>query len=195
MFKKCFTFSGILCDRAIVFNTTFNNISVKISWRSVFFVEETGENYRPVASHWQSSYWTKGSPWLSWSHHFESFKVATITWLTVMDYLCDKWPRCFSLVVSTSRSSTHSWLITGFVTRLTRRVPLVEQELLTLPEHLRSPPVLSGVRITRYLVLFVYFIFRCLSFCTFSFGHCVVCPSSIYGFWLPLWYLQTLLIT
>jgi hypothetical protein len=25
------------------------------------------------------------------------------------------------------------------------------------------------------------------------FGHCVVCSSSIYGFWLPLWYLQTLL--
>jgi hypothetical protein len=25
------------------------------------------------------------------------------------------------------------------------------------------------------------------------FGHCVVCRSSIYGFWLPLWYLQTLL--
>jgi hypothetical protein len=29
--------------------------------------------------------------------------------------------------------------------------------------------------------------------CTFSFGHCVVCSSSIYRFWLPLWYLQTLL--
>ena len=26
----------------------------------------------------------------------------------------------------------------------------------------------------------------------FSFGHCVVCSSSIYGFWLPLWYLLTL---
>jgi hypothetical protein len=25
-------------------------------------------------------------------------------------------------------------------------------------------------------------------------GHCVVCSSSIYGFWLPLWYLQTLLV-
>ena len=23
------------------------------------------------------------------------------------------------------------------------------------------------------------------------FGHCVVCSSSIYGFWLTLWYLQT----
>ena len=33
-----------------------------------------------------------------------------------------------------------------------------------------------------------------LSFCPFSFGHCVVCSSSIYGFWLPLLYLQTLLI-
>ena len=30
---------------------------------------------------------------------------------------------------------------------------------------------------------------------TFSFGRCVVCSSSIYGFWLPLWYLQTLLVT
>jgi len=28
--------------------------------------------------------------------------------------------------------------------RLTRRVPLVEQELLTLPLHLISPPVLTG---------------------------------------------------
>jgi hypothetical protein len=39
----------------MVFNTTFNDISV-ISWRSVLLVEETrvpGENHRPVASHWQ----------------------------------------------------------------------------------------------------------------------------------------------
>jgi hypothetical protein len=97
------------------------------------------------------------------------------------------------LVVNTSRSFPLSRLITGFVTRLTRRVPLVEQELLTLPEHMNSSPVFSGVRVTRSLVLYVCFIDRFLSFCTFSFGHCVVCSSSIYGFWLPLWYLQTLL--
>jgi len=39
--------------RVMVFNATFNNISV-ISWRSVLLVEETGvlgENHRPVASH------------------------------------------------------------------------------------------------------------------------------------------------
>jgi hypothetical protein len=63
----------------------------------------------------------------------------------------------------------------------------------TLPEHPSSPPVFSGVRVMRSLVLYVCFVDRCLPFCTFSFGHCVVCSSSIYGFWLPLWYLQTLL--
>jgi hypothetical protein len=88
----------------------------------------------------------------------------------------------------------HSRLIAGFVTRLTRRVPLVKQELPTLPEYLSSPPVVSAVRVTRSLVLYVCFVDRCLSFCTFYFGHCVVCSSSIYGFSLPLWYLQTLLI-
>jgi hypothetical protein len=77
------------------------------------------------------------------------------------------------LVVNTSRSSPHSWLITGFVTWLTRRVPLVEQELLTHPEHMSSPPVFSGVRFTRSLVLCICFVNRCLSFCTFSCGHCL----------------------
>jgi hypothetical protein len=52
----------------------------------------------------------------------------------------------------------------------------------------------SGVRVTRSLVLYLCFVDRCLSFCTCSFGHCVVCSTSIYGFWLPLWYLQTPLI-
>jgi hypothetical protein len=42
--------------RAMVFNGTFNNISV-ISWRLILLVEDTGiprENRRPVASYWQT---------------------------------------------------------------------------------------------------------------------------------------------
>jgi hypothetical protein len=35
----------------MVFNATFSNISI-ISWPTVLIVEETGENHRPVASHW-----------------------------------------------------------------------------------------------------------------------------------------------
>ena len=62
--------------------------------------------------------------------------------------------------------------------------------LLILPELLSSLPVLSGVRVTRSLVICVCFVDHCLSF---FFCHCVVCLSAIYGFRLPLWYLQTLL--
>ena len=42
--------SYMLRFRFMVFNVTFNNISV-ISWRSDLLMEETGENHRPVASH------------------------------------------------------------------------------------------------------------------------------------------------
>jgi hypothetical protein len=59
----------------------------------------------------------------------------------------------------------------------------------------RSLFVFSGVRVARSLVLCVCFVDRCLSFCLLSFGHCVVCSSSMYGFWLLLWYLQTFRVT
>jgi hypothetical protein len=88
----------------------------------------------------------------------------------------------------------HDSFITGFVTRLTRRVPLLDQELLTLPEHLSSPPVCSGVRVTRSLVLYVCFVDRFLSFGTFSFGHCVcLFFFDIRILITSLWYLQALL--
>jgi hypothetical protein len=37
----------------MVFNAAFNNISV-ILWQSVLLLEETGDNHRPAASHWQT---------------------------------------------------------------------------------------------------------------------------------------------
>ena len=41
------------CQNWGVFNTTFNNIKV-ISWRSVLLLEETGDNHRPAARHWET---------------------------------------------------------------------------------------------------------------------------------------------
>jgi hypothetical protein len=72
------------------------------------------------------------------------------------------------------RSFLHSWPITGFVIRLTWRVPLVEQEQLTFPEHPSSVPDFSGVCVTRSLVLCVCFVDQCLSFCPFL---PLCCPS------------------
>jgi len=47
--------------------------------------------------------------------------------------------------------------LSGFVTRVTRRVPHAEQELLTLPDHLSSTPVFNGVRVARSFVFNVMF--------------------------------------
>jgi hypothetical protein len=54
----------------------------------------------------------------------------------------------------------------------------MEKELLTLPEHPSSPPVFSGVRVNRSLVLYVFFVDRCLSFCCVL---AIVLSSSSHG--------------
>ena len=68
-------------------------------------------------------------------------------------------------------------LCLGQTQQLTRQMPLVVYVLLTFPELLSSTPVFSGVRVSRSLVLYEYFVDRCLSFGSFSFGRCVVCSS------------------
>jgi len=52
-------------------------------------------------------------------------------------------------------------------------------------------PDFSGVRGARTLV----FCALCcrIVVCPLSVGHVIECPCSIYGFWLPLWYLPTFL--
>ena len=55
--------------------------------------------------------------------------------------------RYVPFVVITNRSFPNSWLITGFATRVTRQVSLMEQEVLILPEHLSASYVLSEVRV------------------------------------------------
>jgi hypothetical protein len=115
-----------------------------------------------------------------------------MTWLTVIEYLCHKWSR----ISSTCRK--HFPVLSSFTTYY-RVCNYINTTGATSGTGTAYPsgapeftPVFSGVRVTRSLVFCVCFVDRCLSFCAFSFGHCVVC-SSMYGFWLPLWYLQTLL--
>ena len=108
--------------------------------------------------------------------------------------MCHKWPR----ICSTCHK--HFLVLSSFATYY-RVCNLINTTgvtsgagTATLPEHMSSPPIFSGVRVTRSLDLCVNFVDSRLSFCIFSFDHCVVCSTSIYGFWLPLWYLQTLLV-
>jgi hypothetical protein len=83
-------------------------------------------------------------------------------------------------------SFPHPVPITGFVTRVTRRVSLVEQELLTsLPP--RAPGFFFMVVVLISHVFSVVFIDHCVFFCPFSVKHCSVCPCILI---LPLSNLQ-----
>ena len=67
----------------------------------------------------------------------------------------------------------------GFATRITRRMPLVDQKLLTVPEQLRSSPVFCRIPVAQYLIVCVVFVDPHFYFCPISFGHYIVCYSSI----------------
>jgi hypothetical protein len=118
---------------------------------------------------------------------------ATKTWLTAMEYLCHKWPRICSTCrkhfpVLSSSMTYHRVCNYINTTGATSEAGTTYHSIV----HEFTPGFI-GVRVTRSLVLYVCFVDRCLSLCSFSFSHCVVCPCSTYGFWLLLWYLQTLL--
>ena len=85
------------------------------------------------------------------------------------------------------------------------RVPLVEQVLKTLPEPLSSPRLLVWFvlySIFSFMCMFCWSLFVILSFCLWplcclSFDLWILFTplvSSIYGFWLPLWYLLAIVL-
>ena len=89
---------------------------------------------------------------LSFCFALSSFCLLCLMLPLFLDYpfLITRISYCCGIIIL----SGYLWLV---LTRLIRRVPLVEKELLILPDHLSSPPVLSGVRVTRSLVLCVCF--------------------------------------
>ena len=88
----------------------------------------------------------------SWNPIRNSTKTSTVYNLFLCKFIniLHAW-RC------TSRSFPQSWTSTGCEPRVTWRVVLVEQELPTLPVHLMSSPVFSGVSVTRSWVFCIVF--------------------------------------
>jgi hypothetical protein len=165
---------------------TFNNISA-MSWRSVLLVEETevpAKKHRPAASHWQtlSQSVVSSTPCLSGNRSIHRYSR------TGQPHPLFSKLQNLNCIVSFSYyfQFNYTWIWYNITT-------LVTLSILNSRVHLCIElQTLNGVRVTRSLVLYVCFVDRCLSFCIFP-PHYVVCSSSIYGFWLPLWYLQTLL--
>ena len=58
-------------------------------------------------------------------------------------------------------------------------MPLVDQKLLTILQQLKSSPVLCRIHVDQYLIFCLAFVDPHLFFCPISFGHYIVCYSSI----------------
>ena len=104
-----------------------------------------------VSSNFSSYSWFR-SPFSSLCHS-NSEAQSYISYIVVVSFATILWQM---------RTFPHSRLIIGFVTRLTRRVPIMEQELSTLLEHPSSPSHFVGfVLLNLYVVscrlLFVLF--------------------------------------
>ena len=75
--------------------------------------------------------------------------------------------------------------ITRSVAYATRRGPLMKHELLGFEEDLHCPRHFAkslDLCALRYGPLHV--------FLSVSMGHCIICPTLSYCFWLPFWYLK-----
>jgi len=72
-----------------------------------------------------ANFGSNGSCWQSWIHHFESFMIATMIWLTATEYVCYRWPGICSIC------------------------PPEQQELQTFHERMSSLPVFSAINYSR----------------------------------------------
>ena len=122
----------------------------------------------------------------SWSHHLENFTVATMTWLTAMEFLRHKWSRIWY----TFRK--HVPIISMFMTSH-RLCNYINTTGATSGEGTAytsgASPVFSGVRVTRSLVLYVCFVDHWLSFVLFLLAFVLSVPLRYTD-----WYFKTLLI-
>lgn len=118
--------------------------------------------------HFVSLHENKLIGWRGWSLYIEYLSSQAFVILFVSDYMFH-WD-CFvgwrflfcSLSQVFSKNGFHiTWYWYHFT--ITRRVPLLEQERLNLPEHLISSTVTCGVHIVQSLVFGVFFLFRSFS--------------------------------
>jgi hypothetical protein len=110
-----------------------------------------------------------GKYWSVWLH---LLLIKTIT--SVLKVSTYKWPQicstCRKHLPVLSSFMTYHWVCNSINTTGVTSVAGTAYPS-GAPEFTQ---VFSGVHVTQSLVLYVCFVDRCLSFCTFSYGHCVV---------------------
>ena len=84
----------------------------------------------------------------------------------------------------TSMIIDYTRLTNRFVTRVTLKMSLLEQELIIFLAYLISHQFFTGLALPKCLVLCLMFVDHCLYICAWYVGHCIFCPFAICDFWL-----------
>ena len=135
----------------------------------------SGSNSSPAGLFWfppfiswflyreQGIYWTKASWWINWSHHLESFTVAIMTLLTVMDYMCHKWKHICSICHNNNSFLPSFMTDHRDLTRVTQQMLHVDRIFW---EQKSWCQVFSGIHVAQSVVICVVFcmFFECLFF-------------------------------
>jgi hypothetical protein len=93
-----------------------------------------------------------------------------------------QWPKDTKVVIRISKS-TKNRKCNG------QKIPKV----LSVLRRFTDSDYLCGIFWPLYCLFFVDLLILIASLV--SFGHCIVCSSSIYWFWLPLWYLLAIVLS
>jgi hypothetical protein len=113
------------------------------------------------------------------------------------DVCCTIWRNTSSLCVTQSTPNQNSKIIAWIHMYIFGRLTVVQHIVYGPEEKLCHSYVSKGSssmqRIEQIDMLWSLLFNLLFVSYNFSFGHFFVCSSSIYGFWLPLWYLQTFL--
>jgi hypothetical protein len=91
--------------------------------------------------------------------------------------------------------SCSGWVSSSCSTSGTNRATIVTNLAMNEERNWSMVRFLAGFLLLDLIISFLCIVFYIVQtiLLFFFFSHCIVCPS-IDGFWLPLWYLQTLLI-
>jgi hypothetical protein len=108
---------------------------------------------------------------VDWLFLFVScFLIGSFSWILIGDFWLVRFPDCWLV-----DDGTH---FNPSTTRLYLKKPKTAYSSRSTWVHSMCYSIFS------FMCMFCRSLFV---LCTFSFGHCVICSSSIYGFWLPLW--------
>ena len=98
------------------------------------------------------------------------FTIATRSWLTVLEYLCHKWPRICPVCCN------YNTVLSSFVTchQVCSMLSHVEQTLLTRLEHMSSSPIFNVVPVVQSMGFCVLFCRTVWYVVGIYFWHCIV---------------------